>query len=224
MNTTSRALAAAILATGMAATALAQGQAPAAEDHDAHHPEAAGPAPQPVLPSGPATPGATRPGGMMGPGMTGSGMMGEMGRMMQMMTQMQGMPMQGGMGPGAARDGTDFAMRPFRRMEGQLAYYRTELRITEAQAPRWNAFADAVRTQSDRLRQAVMQAMQSAAQPATAPQQIERRIALLSAQIEAMRAVGTAAGPLYAALSEEQRRTADELMAEHFRGMRMGMF
>ncbi|MBY0338200.1 MAG: Spy/CpxP family protein refolding chaperone, partial [Acetobacteraceae bacterium] len=56
-----------------------------------------------------------------------------------------------------------------------------------------------------------------------APQQMERRIALLAAQLEATRAVAGAAGPLYAVLSEEQRRTADELMAEHFRAMRMGM-
>ena len=28
-------------------------------------------------------------------------------------------------------------------------------------------------------------------------------------------------GPLYAALSEEQKRTADELMTEHMRHMRM---
>jgi hypothetical protein len=52
---------------------------------------------------------------------------------------------------------------------------------------------------------------------------MERRIAFLSAHLEAMRAVAAAAAPLYGALSEEQRRTADELMAEHFRAMRMGM-
>jgi hypothetical protein len=51
---------------------------------------------------------------------------------------------------------------------------------------------------------------------------MERRIDLVSAQLEAMRGVAAAVGPLYAALSEEQRRTSDELMAEHFRTMRMG--
>ena len=203
------------LMLSLASPVLAQAPAQNDADHDAHHPGEAQPAqaPAPTPAPGPSGPGAAAP-GMMG---------GEMGRMMQMMmTQMQG-----GMGGGTGAAGPgrmDFAMRPFRRIEGQLAYYRAELRITDAQAPQWNAFADAVRARSDQLRQAVMQAMQPAAQPATAPQQIDRRIALLSAQLDAMRAVSAAAGPLYAVLSEEQRRTADELMAEHFRAMRMGMF
>ena len=193
------------LMLSLASPVFAQAPAQNDADHDAHHPGDAQPTQAPAPTPAP---------GMMG---------GEMGRMMQMMmTQMQG-----GMGGGTGAAGPgrmDLAMRPFRRIEGQLAYYRAELRITDAQAPQWNAFADAVRARSDQLRQAVMQAMQPAAQPATAPQQIERRIALLSAQLDAMRAVSAAAGPLYAVLSEEQRRTADELMAEHFRAMRMGMF
>lgn len=178
---------------------------------DPHHPGAAAgnaqTAPPPRPAPGMAMPGAAQPraGGMM--------MGGDMGRMMQMM--------HGRMG----------GMQPLHRIEGQLAYFRAELRITEAQAAPWNAFAEVVRSQTDRLRQAAMPAMQGAAQPSTAPptgpqtapQQMERRIAALSAQIEAMRAVAAATVPLYAALSEEQRRTADELMAEHFRSMRMGV-
>jgi cell pole-organizing protein PopZ len=129
---------------------------------------------------------------------------GDMGRMMQQMMQSR---------MAAA------SMQPFRRIEGQLAFFRAELRITDGQIPQWNAFADAVRAQSDRLRQA----MGGTTGPGTAPQQMERRIALLSAHLEAMRAVSAAATPFYAALSGEQRRTADELIAEHLRGMRMGM-
>ncbi len=60
----------------------------------------------------------------------------------------------------------------------------------------------------------------AAAQPAAAPEQLERRAALLSAHLEAIRAVAGAVRPLYAALSEEQKRTADELMTEHLRGVR----
>jgi cell pole-organizing protein PopZ len=143
---------------------------------------------------------------MAGPG---AGMMGgDMGRMMQQMMQSR---------MAAA------SMQPFRRIEGQLAYFRAELRITDAQLPQWNAFADVLRAQGDRLRQASQQAMGGTSGPGTAAQQMERRIALLSAHLEAMRAVSAAATPLYGALSEEQRRTADELMAEHLRTMMMGM-
>lgn len=133
---------------------------------------------------------------------------GDMGRMMQQMMQSR---------MAAA------SMQPFRRIEGQLAFFRAELRITDAQLPQWTAFADAVRAQGDRLRQAMQQAMGGTTGPGTTPQQMERRITLLPTHLEAMRAVSAAAAPLYAVLSEEQRRTADELMAEHLRGMRMGM-
>ena len=201
MKTFSTAATAAIMVFGLAATALAQAPAPSGAASDPHHPAApTGPA-QPT--TGPGTPG---PGaGMMG---------GDMGRMMQQMMQSR---------MAAA------SMQPFRRIEGQLAFFRAELRITDAQMPQWNAFADAVRTQGDGLRQATQQAMGTTTAPGTgtgpgtAPQQMERRIALLAAHHQAMRTVAAAATPLYAALSEEQRRTADELMAEHLRGMRMGM-
>lgn len=189
---------AAILAFGLAGTAFAQAPAPAGTAPDPHHPGASAGAPQPA--TSPVQQGAPGP-GTAGPG---AGMMGgDMDRMMQ--SRM------------AAA-----AMQPFRRIEGQLAYFRAELRITDAQVPQWNAFVDAVRAQSDRLRQATQQAMGTTSGPSTAPQQMERRIALLSVHLEAMRAVSASATPLYEALSEEQRRTADELMAEHLRGMRMG--
>jgi hypothetical protein len=139
-----------------------------------------------------------RPGGMGThgrAGMTGPGMMG------------------GAMGPGA--------MRHFERIDAHLAYVRAALRITDAQTPQWNAFADAARAAAARLQQAYTQAMQAAGQPAPAPAQLELRIALLLAQLEATRAIAAPAGALYAALSDEQKRAADELLAEHLRDMRM---
>jgi hypothetical protein len=189
--------AAAVLAVGLAGTALAQTTLPAGAEHEGHHPDAPPAAQPPVLPLGAPAAGLAGPSGMMG---------GDMGRMMQQM-------MQGRMAAAA--------MQPFRRIEGQIAFFRAELRITDDQLPQWAAFADAVRAQGDRLRQVTQQAMGGTTGPGTAPQQMERRIALLSAHHEAMRAVNSAATPLYAALSEDQRRTADELMAEHLRSMRM---
>jgi hypothetical protein len=196
-----------LLAVGLAGTALAQAPAPAGAAPDPHHPETPAGTLQPAPP--PAQRAAPGP-GMPGPG--GGMMGGDMARMMQPMMQQM---MQGRMAAAA--------MQPFRRVEGQLAYFRAELRITDAQVPQWNAFADVVRAQAEKLRQAMQQAMGAAPAPGPAPQQMERRIALLATHLDAMRAVATATTPLYAALSEEQRRTADELMGEHFRGMRMAM-
>lgn len=159
------------------------------------------------------TPGGTTPAQRTAPptstpAPSGGMMGGDMGRMTPEMMQ---------------RRMAALAMQPFRRVEGQLAYFRAELRITDAQAQTWNAFADVVRAQAERLRQATQQAMTSTAEPGPATQQMEHRIALLSKHLEAMRAILAATTPLYAALSEEQRRTADELMSDHFRRMRMGM-
>ncbi len=218
MSARTRSLAAA--ATVSLALALGTGAAAQTtqndQDHSAHHPEAAQAqaapqtAPPPVVaPQGgrPAAPGMGMTPGMRGQG----GMMG--GDMAQMMQRMMAMHGGAGLSPGS--------MRAFDRIEGQLAYFRTELRLTDAQMPQWNAFADAVRAQADRLRQAYTQAMQSAEQPTSAPVQLERRAALLRAQLEATQAMAAAAAPLYAALTDEQKRTADVLMAEHLRDMRM---
>ena len=145
-----------------------------------------------------------------GPGMMMSGDMSQMMGMMQMMRMMQGGRMPMGMGPTGLQ-----------HIEGQIAYYKAELKITDAQAPQWNAFADALRGSAKRLQEAVAKSMQPN-EALTAPEQMERRIAMLSAQLDAMQPVLAAAKPLYAALSDDQKKIADELMAEHFMSMRGG--
>ncbi|MCC7272394.1 MAG: Spy/CpxP family protein refolding chaperone [Alphaproteobacteria bacterium] len=152
-----------------------------------------------MMGSGTMGPGTMAP-GTMGPGTMAPGMMG-------MTMELRG----GAMGPGA--------LRHFERIDAHLAYVRAVLRVTEAQAPQWSVFADAARAAAERLRQAYAQVIQ-AAQPATAPAQLEGRIALLSVQLDATRTMMAAAGPLYEALSDEQKRTADELLAEHLQDMR----
>lgn len=137
---------------------------------------------------------------------TGSG---DMGQMMQMMQRMMAMRAGAGM------------MRHLDRIESHLAYARTALHITDAQAPQWNAFAEIARASAHGLRQALTTAMQSAGQPLSAPEQLERHAGLLAAQLEAMRAMARAAKPLYDVLSDEQKSTANELMADHLRDMRM---
>src|SRR4051794_7938462 len=159
--------AAAALAIGLALGGPASAQTAPSQQHDTHHPDgaAAPAAPAPTPPErGAPMQGMAAPGSQQG-GMAGM-IGGDMGRMMQMMHRQLA---------------AQHAMRPFERIEGQLAFYRAELRITDAQQPQWNAFADAVRTATGTLRQAMMQAMQQggpmgAAVPA--PEQMERRIAL----------------------------------------------
>jgi hypothetical protein len=201
-------LAAAALAAGIA-TSSAQ-PAPA---QDPHHPGTT--QAQPATPPSPQQPTARRPaqpGGMpMRPGGQGMMMGGDMAQMMSMMQMMQGGMMPMGMG---ARGGD-----PFQHIEGAIAFYKAELKITDAQAPQWNAFADALRANADRLRQTMMKAREAQG-AVTAPEQMERRLAMLAELRDTTQAMLVAAKPLYAALSDEQKKVADELMAEHLISMR----
>jgi hypothetical protein len=116
-----------------------------------------------------------------------------------------------GMGPAG--------MRPLQHVEGQLAFWKAELKITDAQASQWNAFADALRSSATQFRQSIAQTPSSTG-AVTAPELLERRVTRLAAELDAMKPVSAAVKTLYAVLSDDQKKMADELMAEHFMAMR----
>jgi hypothetical protein len=117
----------------------------------------------------------------------------------------------GGMMGGAGQPG----MMPMMGMmtdhvEGRLAFLKTELRITPAQMPRWNAFAEAVRAGAKTvigLHRAMMQVHQKAL-----PMRIEANVKALAARLGAVKKVHAAIVPLYASFSEAQKHTADRPM------------
>jgi len=143
-----------------------------------------------------------------------------MAGMMAMMRMMHAQGMGPGMASGMMASGmmAPGMMAPGgpAHIEGQIAFFKAELAITEAETPQWNAFADVLREQAKKMRQT--QPQQAAA--ATAPELIERRIAMLTTRTEAMQAVLGGLKPLYAVLTDEQKKTADTLMAEHLISMR----
>lgn len=142
---------------------------------------------------GPAAAG--KPGQPGRPGMGRQGMGGQgMGGMMQ----------QGGM--------HGMHMVPARHLEGRLAFLRAEIGITDAQAPVWNGFADAVRKASKERMAAMPPVGQQPPAEAGWLANLERHEKMMAAHLESLRAIRTAAQPLYAALSDEQKKTADELM------------
>ncbi|MDR3535066.1 MAG: Spy/CpxP family protein refolding chaperone [Acetobacteraceae bacterium] len=147
----------------------------------------------------PAPAGNRSPGGM--PMMQGG--------MPQTMPMMQGMP------PiGMPMGGMPMA----RHVEGRIAFLKAELRITDAQAPAWNAFADVLRNQATNLRTVMHDAMQAGDTP-TGPDRIQQQIAMLGVRLDAMKATLAALKPLYAELSDEQKKAFDGLLAEHMMGM-----
>lgn len=221
MTRTTRILPAALLAAAIAvapATGHAQGQAQPApqgaakgdDDHSAHHPSDTQAATAAPAPAAPAAGAQGQPPGM------GMGMMGaDMGAMMQsMMPMMRGMMAQR-MGGSMGMDGPMGMMSP-RRVEGRIAFLRTELKITEAQQPAWTAFADALRAEA-RSMQDMRQRMAAAGAPF--PEQADLLVQALAARLEAAGAIASSGRALYAALTDEQRKTADELLAMPMRGM-----
>ena len=105
------------------------------------------------------------------------------------------------------RDGMGMMGAMARHVEGRLAFLKTELKITDAQLPLWNAVTDAMRANAK-----TMGAMMGSSKPATLPDKLAMREKMMTAHLEALRKFKAAADPLYAALSDEQKKTADELL------------
>ena len=142
----------------------------------------------------PLSPPAAADPGMPG-GMAGAGDMPMMG-MMRMMMGRDGMSMMGAM---------------TRHVEGRLAFLKTELKITDAQLPLWNAVADAIRANAKSMGD-IAGGMMGGSQTATLPDKLAMREKMMAAHLEALQKFKAAVDPLYAALSEEQKKTADELL------------
>ena len=131
--------------------------------------------------------------GMMGPGMMGRGMRG------------QGTPSGNEEQMGALAD-------------RRLAHLKTELKITDGQADVWKAYVDAIKarvTVMQGLRTTMMDAMDKGG----AVERMDIRIKSMEAMVESMKAVRPATETLYAALTAEQRKAADQLIGIDCDGM-----
>jgi len=107
-------------------------------------------------------------------------------------------------------------------IEGRIAFLKTELKITDVQQPLWAAVADAMRAKSKGMAGMAncMSMMQS---PGTLPEKLAAREEAMSVQLEALRKFKMAVEPLYAALSDDQKKTADQLMVGPMGIMGMSM-
>ena len=127
--------------------------------------------------------------GMMGGGCSMMGMMGMMG--------------QGMMGGRQARMSA--------MVDGRLAYLKGELKITDAQIEAWNGYAEAVKARVN-IMQGMRQSMMNAMQSGSAIERMDARTKSMEAMVETMKAVSPATVKLYAVLTAEQKKTADQLI------------
>ncbi len=106
-------------------------------------------------------------------------------------------------------------------IEGHLAFLKTELHITESQTQVWDQFAETLRSMNKEAaekREEMKAERESQAKNRTARrdqtlmQRFERSEARLEAMIERQKKLKTAVEPLYAALSDDQKKLADKLL------------
>lgn len=190
--------AAALLVTTLGHAAWAQ----SAAEHEGHHPdqkqEQAMPKADQRAPAGTTS---MNGGGMMG----GKMPMMDMAKMMEMMRQS---------GDGMGMDTID-------HIEGRVAFLRTELKITEAQQPAWNAFADALRTNAKNLGEMRGSMMSQQGAGAGLVEKLAFQEKWLAARLEGTRAMKSALTTLVSTFSDEQKKAADELLAPHMGMMPM---
>lgn len=105
---------------------------------------------------------------------------------------------------------------PSERIEARLAYLKTALKITPAQEPQWNALANVLRQQArerdTEIQQRRNQRQAQSQQPPTAIERLQRRQHMLATAADRMNAIVTTAGPLYATLSSDQKKIADDML------------
>ena len=123
-----------------------------------------------------------------------------------------GMPMMGMMRMMTGQDGMGGMAMMAGHVEGRLAFLKTELKITDAQLPLWNAVADAIRANAKSMSEIMSGGMMGGSQTATLPEKLALHEKMMTAHLEGLRRLKTAVDPLYAALSPEQKKTADELV------------
>ena len=109
------------------------------------------------------------------------------------------------------------------RVEARLAYIQTALKITSAQQSQWESFANILRKHARDMDERIQQRRAQGAQrpdpgSVTAIDRLERTQQRMAARYHRLGEVITAAKPLYAVLSPEQKQAADEMLARSGRG------
>ena len=96
-------------------------------------------------------------------------------------------------------------------VDGRLAYLKSELEITDAQAAAWDAYATAVKGRVETM-QGMHEGMMETMHAGTAIERMDVRIAGMEAMLESLKAMKPATEGLYSALSDDQKKLADELI------------
>ena len=107
-------------------------------------------------------------------------------------------------------------------IEGRLAFVKAELKITDAQAAEWNAFAEATRSNANSMSEIRATMMSRSAAPSTLPDRLALEDKAMTAHLTALKKTEEAVAKLYAVLTADQKKIADSIVVGPM-GMPMGM-
>jgi hypothetical protein len=100
-------------------------------------------------------------------------------------------------------------------VEGRLAYLKAELKLTDAQQAAWNTFADAYRATTQKTAK-VCAAMDAAGADRSMHKGVLGQLTMMehhmSDHLDSLRGLKGALEPLFAALTEEQKKAADHAL------------
>jgi hypothetical protein len=155
--------------------------------------------------------GASGQGGMMG-GMDHGG---KGGGMSGMMSGMMGGMRHGGSGGGHHGMMKNMMCRMTEHVDGRLAYLKAELKLNDAQQNAWNLFADNYRAAAARTAQQC-EKMDDKTGDHAAHKGVLGHLGMMeshmTAHLDSVKAIKGAIEPLFNVLSEEQKKTANEVM------------
>ncbi|HKX09755.1 MAG TPA: Spy/CpxP family protein refolding chaperone [Stellaceae bacterium] len=110
------------------------------------------------------------------------------------------------------------AFDPGRHIEGRIAYLKTELKITDAQQPQFDAVAKAMRDNAKAMHDAFQSLRGDRSQPQTALSRMEARTKFAQLRADGEAKMLAAFRPLYQAMSPDQQKSADEMLGHHDHG------
>jgi hypothetical protein len=139
----------------------------------------------------------------------------------------EGTQAQGPQARGAQRHERGGSMKPAERAEARLAYVKTALKITPAQEPQWNAYANFIRKTAGDMEQRFQrrseggQRASASRERPNAVQRLERQQQMHAAANKRLGELLAVQKPLYDVLSAEQKKIADEVLSPRGRGRPM---
>lgn len=110
------------------------------------------------------------------------------------------------------------AFDPGRHIEGRIAYLKTELKITDAQAPLFDKLANVMRENAKAMGDTAQSLRGDPNQPRTAVARLEARVKFAQLRADGEAKMLTAFRPLYQAMNPDQQKAADEMFEHHGHG------